>query len=100
MPTDAAGARAGGSDDPLQHPGAIAMDLSSLLDPIRRLPGYQALLHSIRQGDRLPPALALPRSARVAVAAALAAEGSGPVLYFAARQDPLLSLSPQISPLY
>jgi hypothetical protein len=48
------------------------MDLSSLLDPIRRLPGYQALLHNIRQGDRLPPALALPRSARVAVAAALA----------------------------
>ncbi|HLF81080.1 MAG TPA: hypothetical protein VI410_04865, partial [Anaerolineales bacterium] len=73
------------------------MDLSSLLDPIRRLPGYQALLHSIRQGDRLPPALALPRSARVAVAAALATDVRGPVLFLAARQDRLLTLSQELA---
>ena len=73
------------------------MDLSSLLDPIRRLPGYRALLQSIRQGDRLPPALALPRSARVAVAAALAADVRGPVLYLAARQDRLLTLSQELA---
>ena len=73
------------------------MDLSSLLDPIRRLPGYRALLQSIRQGDRLPPALALPRSARVAVAAALAADVRRPVLYLAARQDRLLTLSQELA---
>jgi transcription-repair coupling factor (superfamily II helicase) len=73
------------------------VDLSSLLSPIRRLSGYQELLGRLRQGGPLPSALVLPRSARVPLAAALAGDAPGPVLYLAARQDRVLTLSQELA---
>jgi transcription-repair coupling factor (superfamily II helicase) len=73
------------------------MDLSALLGPIRQLDGYRALLDRLREGLAPARAPALPRSARTAVAAALASDLPGPVLYLTARQDRLLTLSQELA---
>ncbi len=62
-----------------------------LLDPIRSLPSYRALLDVLKSGTTLP-GLALPRSARLPVLAALRADLPGPIVLVTDRADRALAL--------
>ncbi len=69
------------------------MNLSALLPALRTLPEYPGLLEHI---GRSPVALGLPRAARLAVVAALAAELQRPALLIAARSDRALLFNEEL----
>lgn len=72
------------------------MDLSPLLNPLRRLPAYRSLIRAAQAGNPMPASIRLPRSARGLLAAALAEDLGRPLLLIAARPDRLLVLEDEI----
>ena len=67
-----------------------------LLDTIRRLPAYQALLAALKTGKTLP-GLALPRAARLPVLAALHADLNQPFILVTDRSDHALALHDELA---
>jgi transcription-repair coupling factor (superfamily II helicase) len=65
--------------------------MQSILNAIRSLPQYQELLTRLNTGKH-PPALGLPRAARLPVLAALLEDIGQPILFVADRADHALSL--------
>jgi len=74
----------------------VTMDLSGLLEPIRRLEGYLALRRIVSDKTDLSRVAPLPHAARIPVAAALAVDLARPVLYVVARSDRLHALAEEL----
>jgi transcription-repair coupling factor (superfamily II helicase) len=72
------------------------MDLLSLLGILREQAGYSSLLHQLASGEPLPSSVHLPRSARPALAAALALDLRRVVLCLVARPDRMQVLADEI----
>ncbi|MCC7359339.1 MAG: transcription-repair coupling factor [Anaerolineales bacterium] len=75
------------------------MNLAGLLEPVGRLPEYQAALAALRRAAPSAPgfALRLPRAARTPVAAALSHDQPGPTLIIAARTDRAATVAEELA---
>lgn len=72
------------------------MDLSAVVEILRRRSAYRAFVRDLRQPSPVGGSARLPRSARGLVAAALATDVDRPVVVVTARPDRLLALDEEI----
>lgn len=73
------------------------MDLFPLLQQIRTLTGYRQLLETLELPREAPITLGLPRSIRPIIAAALATDISGPLVYVVSRRERFVTLTDELN---